>query len=55
MDFDNSEIDKSLEDLDKCGDKHCGNIITIKEMKEEELKFLNLIKKKCRSKSEKDS
>lgn len=49
MDF--SEIDRLVDDLDKCGDQYCGKIITRNQMKEEELKFLDLVNKNCRSKT----
>lgn len=49
MDF--SEINRLVDDLDKCGDQYCGNIITRNKMKEEELKFLEMVNKTCRSKT----
>lgn len=49
MDF--SEINRLVDDLDKCGDQYCGNIITKNKMKEEELKFLEMVNKTCRSKT----
>jgi hypothetical protein len=49
MDF--SGLDKLVDDLDKCGDTYCGNIITKKEMKEEDLKFLKSLQKNCASKT----
>ena len=44
-----NKIDNILEDLDKCGDKYCGNIITNADMKIQEQKFLEFINKKCNS------
>jgi len=45
-----NEIDNMMIELDKCGDRYCGNIITAAKMKEEGLKFLKKVTKKCRSK-----
>ncbi len=36
--------------LDKCGDKYCGNIITLKKIKEEDIKFLRNVRATCLSK-----
>ncbi len=36
--------------LDECGDKYCGNIITLKKIKEEDIKFLRNVRAKCLSK-----
>jgi hypothetical protein len=44
------EIDNAMNELDKCGDKHCGHIITSSHIKEMEPKVLRFITKKCRSK-----
>jgi len=43
-------INKLMNNLDKCGDKHCGKIITSNQMKEEGVKFLEKVTKKCKSK-----
>ena len=34
------KIDNMVNDLDNCGDKYCGNIITSHQIKEEGIKFL---------------
>ena len=47
----NNKIDKLMYDLDMCGDKYCGTIITSNQIKEEDMKFLQLVNKKCRSNS----
>ena len=44
-----NELNNVVKDLDKCGDKYCGNIIKSRELKKEERKFLKNITKKCRS------
>ncbi len=44
-----NKLEKAANDLDNCGDKYCGNIITSKLLKEEGLKFLKNVTKKCRS------
>ena len=55
MQFSKTELDKMnkldnmMKELDNCGDKYCGNIVTSKQMKDEGLKFLNKVTKKCRS------
>ena len=49
MDF--SGLDKLVDDLDKCGDRYCGNIITKTDMKEEDLKFLKSVQNTCASKT----
>lgn len=46
-----NKIDNIMNKLDKCGDKYCGNIITSTQIKEEEIKFLENVRKKCRSKT----
>lgn len=46
-----NEIDNMMNDLDNCGDKYCGNIITAAQMKKEGLKFLKKVNKECRSKT----
>ena len=43
------ELDNAMENLDKCGDEYCGNIMTSKQIKEEGLKFLEIVLKKCRT------
>jgi len=43
------ELDNAMNELDKCGDIYCGNIITSNQIKEEGLKFLKNVTKKCRS------
>ncbi len=51
-----SELDKMKKietmsnKLDECGDKYCGKIITLKKIKEEDIKFLKNVMAKCRSK-----
>lgn len=45
------QIDDMMDELNKCGDEQCGNIITAKEMKEEGLKYFKLVREKCNSKS----
>lgn len=45
-----NNINKLLNNLDNCGNKHCGNIITSKQMKEEGSKFSKNVTKKCVSK-----
>lgn len=47
-----NKIDNIMNDLDMCGDKYCGNIITASQIKKEEIKFLKDVLKKCRSKKE---
>jgi hypothetical protein len=47
MDF--NELDKTIKELDNCGDEYCGNIITSAELKEEGDKFLGCAMKKCKS------
>jgi hypothetical protein len=42
-------LDNLMKELDSCGDKYCGNIITSARMKEEGAKFLKTVTKKCRS------
>jgi hypothetical protein len=42
-------IDNAVQDLDNCGDTHCGNIITSQQMKEEGHLFLRKVLKTCRS------
>jgi hypothetical protein len=49
---DMDKIDNMVKDLDNCGDKYCGNIITSDKLKEEGIKFLRNVTKKCRSKRE---
>jgi hypothetical protein len=53
-----NELDNAMNELDKCGDTYCGNIITSNLIKEEGTKFLKNVTKKCRSntipKNEKD-
>jgi hypothetical protein len=44
-----NKLDNMVNDLDKCGDKYCGNIITSRQIKKEEIKFLKNVTKKCRS------
>ena len=44
-------IDKTMKDLDNCGDKYCGNMITAAELKKEGDEFLHKVLKKCRSKT----
>jgi len=63
MKFNKTEVDnmnkleKYGKELDKCGDKHCGNI-TSRRLKKEGLQFLNHVTKTCRwdttPKNEKD-
>ena len=43
------EIDRMMNDLDHCGDKYCGNIITSAQIKEEGSKFSKNVTKKCGS------
>lgn len=50
--FSTNQIDAIIDDLDKCGDTHCGNIITSAQIKTEGLKFLKKVNKKCKSKSD---
>lgn len=45
------KIDDIMNELDNCGDKYCGNIITSAQMKEEGTKFLENVTKNCRSKT----
>ncbi len=45
-----NKVDKLMNELNTCGDQHCGNIITSEQIKGEELEFLNLVNSKCRSK-----
>ena len=55
MKFSKTELDKMqkldnlMKELDSCGDKYCGNIITSARMKEEGDQFLKKVTKKCRS------
>ena len=51
MNFNQSEFDNLINELDNCGDKHCGSIITSKKLKEEGIQFLTHVTKKCTSKS----
>jgi hypothetical protein len=44
------QFDNAMNELNKCGDEHCGDIITSSQIKEEESKFFKLVTKKCRSK-----
>lgn len=44
------QIDSVVNELNKCGDEHCGDIITSSQIKEDESKFFKLVTKKCRSK-----
>lgn len=46
-----NKLDTMVNDLDNCGDKYCGNIITSKQLKEEGDKFFKKVTKKCRSKT----
>jgi serine/threonine protein kinase len=46
-----NKIDNMTNDLDNCGDKYCGNIITSEQIKEEGIKFSENVTKKCRSKT----
>lgn len=46
-----NEINNATNELDKCGDKYCGNIITSNIIKKEDIKFLKNVTKKCRSKT----
>jgi len=43
------KMDNVVLDLDNCGDKYCGNIITSQQMKDEGLIFLKKVLKDCRS------
>lgn len=43
-----NKIDNMVSDLDNCGDKYCGNIITSDQMKEEGIKFSKNVTQKCR-------
>lgn len=43
------KIENMVKDLDKCGDKYCGNIITSKQLKEEGNIFFKNVTRKCRS------
>lgn len=43
-----NKIDNMVNDLDNCGDKYCGNIITSDQMKEEGIKFSKNVTQKCR-------
>lgn len=49
MDSNEKQFDQAINDLNNCGDKYCGNIITSKLLKEEGVKFLKNVTKKCRS------
>jgi hypothetical protein len=42
MDF--NELDKTIKELDNCGDEYCGNIITSAELKEEGDKLVKAMK-----------
>ena len=44
-----NKLNSTMNELDKCGDKYCGNSITSNLIKEEGDKFLKLVTKKCRS------
>ena len=44
-----NKLNSTMNELDKCGDKYCGNSITSNLIKEEGAKFLKLVTKKCRS------
>jgi hypothetical protein len=46
----NKKIDNMMNELNNCTDKNCGNIIASKQLKDEGLKFLKIVNKKCRSK-----
>ena len=43
-----NKIDNMVNDLDNCGDKYCGNIITSHQIKEEGIQFSKNVTKKCR-------
>jgi len=43
------KMDNVVLDLDNCGDKYCGKIITAQQMKDEGLIFLKKFLKDCRS------
>ena len=43
------KLDNIWHDLDKCGDKYCGDIITSKQLKEEGTTFFKNVTKKCYS------
>ena len=45
------QLDKLVDDLDKCGDLYCGSIITSNQIKEEDLKFLKMVNQSCNSKT----
>lgn len=42
-------VEDVMRDLDNCGDKYCGKIITAQQMKDEGLIFLKKVIKDCRS------
>ena len=44
-----TNLENLVKELDKCGDKYCGNIVTSKVLKDEEIKFLKNVTEKCRS------
>jgi hypothetical protein len=46
-----NQLDNMVNELDNCGDKYCGNIITARTLKEEGIKFLKNVTKKCRTKT----
>jgi hypothetical protein len=46
-----TEIDNVMNELENCGDTFCGNIITSTQMKNEDIKNLKNVSKKCRSKT----
>ena len=50
MNHDFSDIDNAIDELDRCGDNHCGHIITSSQIKEMDPKISKWISKKCRSK-----
>lgn len=50
MNPDFNEIDNAMKELDNCGDKYCGHIMTSSHIKEMEPKVLRFVNKRCRSK-----
>jgi hypothetical protein len=45
------KLDDTVIELNKCGDEHCPNTITAKEMEEQGIEFGRKVMQKCRSKS----
>ncbi len=51
MNLEANSLETLMDELNACGDKYCRNIVTTKQMKEEELKFLKKVMKTCRAKT----